>query len=111
MKLKLAFLTPFLMAVLSTGCATQHQSPDVASDVRKSLDQAGLQNVHVSQDRDKGVVTLSGNVPTDTDKMRASDVAKSIAGSQVVANEIAIVPPGDSDAKTVNSDPDKAHRQ
>lgn len=108
MKLKLAFLSPVLMAVLFTGCATEHKSPDVASDVRKSLDQAGLQNVHVSQDRDKGVVTLSGNVPADTDKMRAGDVAKSIAGPQVVANEIAVVPPGDSDAKTVNSDLDKA---
>ena len=96
------------MAVFFTGCATQHESPDVTSDVRKSLDQAGFQNVHVSQDRDKGVVTLSGNVPADADKMRAADVAKSIAGPQVVANEIAVVPPGDSDAKTVNSDLDKA---
>jgi hyperosmotically inducible protein len=108
MKLKLAILTPVLMAAFFTGCASEHKSPDVTSDVRKSLDQAGLQAVHVSQDRDKGVVTLSGNVPTDADKMSASDVAKSIAGSQVIANEIAVVPPGDSDAKTVNSDLDKA---
>ena len=108
MKLKLTILAPVLLAAVFSGCASEHKSPDVSSDVRKSLDQAGLQDVHVSQDRDKGVVTLSGNVPSQDDKMRAEDAAKSVAGSQVVADEIAVVPPGVDDAKTVNSDFDKA---
>jgi hyperosmotically inducible periplasmic protein len=107
-KLKLSILTPLLFASLFSGCASEHKSPDVSSDVRKSLDQSGLQAVHVSQDRDKGVVTLSGNVPSQDDKMRAEDVAKSIAGGQVVADEIAVTPPGVDDAKTVDSDFDKA---
>jgi hyperosmotically inducible protein len=62
----------------------------------------------VAQDRDKGVVTLSGNVPADGDKAQAESIAKSIAEDQVVANEIAVIPPGvESETKTVNSDLDK----
>jgi osmotically-inducible protein OsmY len=64
--------------------------------------------VSVSQDRDKGVVTLGGHVARDADKAQAEFIAKSIAGTQVVANQIAVVPAGlGSEARTVNSDLDK----
>ena len=63
----------------------------------------------MSQDRDKGVVTLTGTVPTDSDKAQAESIAKSSAGAQVVANQIAVRPPGnESEAKAVDSDLDKA---
>ena len=107
MKLKLTLLAPVVFAALFSACSSQPKSPDVTSDVRKSLDQAGLQNVHVSQDRDKGVVTLTGIVASQDDKMRAEDAAKSSAAGQVVADEVAVEPPNVSDAKTVNSDFDK----
>src|SRR6202451_2318344 len=85
------------------------KSPDVTDSIRKSLDQSNLHDVKVAQDRDKGVVTLTGQVASDSDKSQAESIAKSIAGSQVVADEIAVVPPGPaaSDTKTVNSDLDK----
>ena len=35
-------------------------------------------DVSVSQDRDKGVVTLSGKVRSDDDKGRAESIAKSV---------------------------------
>jgi hypothetical protein len=38
--------------------------------MRKSLDQAGFKDVSVSQDRDKGVVTLGGQVASDGDNRR-----------------------------------------
>jgi hypothetical protein len=39
------------------GCSTTStKSPDVSDSIRKSLDQANLKDVSVSQDRDKGVV-------------------------------------------------------
>jgi hyperosmotically inducible protein len=83
------------------------KSPDVSDNIRKSLDQAGLKAVSVTQDRDKGVVTLSGNVAADADKAQAQSIAASIATGQVVANQIAVIPPGgESAAKTVNSDLD-----
>jgi osmotically-inducible protein OsmY len=88
---------------------TARQSPDVSDSIRKSLDQAGLKDVSVSQDRDKGVVTLGGHVAADADKSQAESIAKSIATGQVVANQIAVMPPsGESEAKAVNSDLDKA---
>lgn len=91
------------------GCSQESaKSPDVAGGVRKALDQSGLKDVSVSQDRDKGVVTLSGNVSSDSDKSQAESIAKSMAGGQVVADQIAVLPPGgESDAKSMNSDLDK----
>jgi osmotically-inducible protein OsmY len=52
---------------------------------------------------------LTGKVPTDNDKMQAESIARSIAGTQVVANEIAIRPLGEEgSAKKVQSDLDQA---
>jgi hyperosmotically inducible protein len=104
---RLLILAAVTSLVGCSGGATK--SPDVTDSVRKALDQANLHDVKVSQDRDKGVVTLTGQVAADADKAQAESIAKSIAGSQVVADEIAVVPPGpgSSDVKTVNSDLDK----
>jgi hyperosmotically inducible periplasmic protein len=105
----LSLVLPLFMAFGLAGCSTENKSPDVTDAVRKSLDQAGYKGISVSQDRDKGVVTLTGTVPTETDKAQAESVAKSSAGSQVVADQISVRPPGEeSDAKAVESDTDKA---
>lgn len=105
-------LTAGLLALVAvgsiTGCSgTSAKSPDVSDNIRASLDQTGLKNVSVSQDRDKGVVTLGGHVGNDADKLQAETIAKSFSGGQVVADQIAVVPPGvEKDAKIVNSDLD-----
>src|ERR1700743_3082117 len=107
-RLSLAVLPVVWAGALRGGSAT-NKPPDVSDNMRKSLDQAGYKDVSVSQDRDKGVVTLSGTVATDSDKAQAESIAKAGAGSQVVADQIAVRPPGnESDAKTVDSDMDKA---
>jgi len=83
------------------------KAPDVASDVRHALDQAGFKDVSVSQDRDKGVVALTGSVATEDDKGRAESITRSIAGTQVVSNEIGVRSTDDrSTAKKVDSDLD-----
>ncbi|HEX5432178.1 MAG TPA: BON domain-containing protein [Bryobacteraceae bacterium] len=98
-----------LLAVALVGCGSSApESPDVQSAVEQSLDQNGFKNVSVSQDREKGVVTLKGNVNSQADKERAGSIAKSLAGGQVVANEIAVTPPGAENANSVNSDLDQA---
>jgi osmotically-inducible protein OsmY len=91
------------------GCSTTPaKSADVTDSLRASLDQAGLKDVSASQDRDKGVVTLGGHVAANGDKFQAESIAKTIAGTQVVSNQIAVIPPGaESDAKKVNSDLDE----
>jgi osmotically-inducible protein OsmY len=73
------------------------------------LDQAGLHNISVAQDRDQGAVTLTGKVAAEGYKAKADSIANSMAGGQVVAGETAVLPPGaESDARTVNTDLDKA---
>ena len=84
------------------------KSADVAGNVRHAIDQAGLKDVTTSQDRDKGVVTLGGHVTSDNDKLRAESIARSVAGQEVVSNQIEVLPPGvESDARKVNSALDK----
>jgi hyperosmotically inducible protein len=107
LRLSVAMLT-LLAAGIMAGCSGPAASPDVSDSIRKSLDQAGLKNVTVSQDRDKGIVTLGGQVANDRDKSQAESLAKSFAGTQVVADQIAVIPVGgEKDAKAVNSDLDK----
>ena len=106
---KLLGLFSLISLGLLAGCSsTASKSPDVSDSIRKSLDQASLTDVTVKQDRDKGVVTLGGHVKSDSDKSQAESIAKSDAGSQVVADEIAVIPPGaEREARAVNSDLDK----
>jgi hyperosmotically inducible protein len=99
-----------MLAVLAVGTMVgckelSSKSPDVSDNIRKSLDQAGLNEVTVSQDRDKGVVTLGGTVASESDKARAESLAKSLAGTQVVADQIAVGT--GKDVSAVNSDLDQ----
>jgi osmotically-inducible protein OsmY len=107
-RLLISLLFTLLIVGVLIGCSDTKKSPDVSDSIRKSLDQAGLRDVSISQDRDKGVVTLGGHVPSDGDKSQAESIAKSIAGEQVVSDQIGVIPPGaESQAKAVNSDLDK----
>jgi hyperosmotically inducible protein len=90
------------------GCARIAASPHVSGTIRKSIEQAGFKDVSVSQDQAKGVVTLGGQVRNESEKLEAESLAKSHAGMQVVANEIAVIPKGaEKEAKAVNSDVDE----
>jgi len=107
--LNLICSTAALLAVagLAACSDTPTKSPDVVASIRTSLDQAGLKDVSVSQDRDKGVVTLTGKTTSDTDKSQAESIARSMAGAQVVSDQISVRPPGDeSMARKVDSDLD-----
>jgi hyperosmotically inducible protein len=107
LSLTVAILALLAVGVLAGCSGAVAKSPEVADAVRKSLDQAGLKSVSISQDRDKGVVTLGGQVSTDADKAQAELLAKALSGTQVVADQIAVIPVGgEKDAKTVNSDLD-----
>lgn len=101
----------FLSLAIAAGvaCSNKAKSPDVKASIEQSLEQAGLKDVSVSQDRDKGVVTLTGDVASENDKSQAGSIAQSIAGPEVISNQIAVRPAGDeSTAKAVDSDLDKA---
>jgi hyperosmotically inducible periplasmic protein len=106
---KLIFsVLPLVLAGMLSGCSS-NKSPDVTDNIHRSLDQAGFKDVSVSEDHEKGVVTLTGTVPTDTDKQQAGSIAKSTAPNLVIADQIAVRPPGnESEAKAVDSGLDKA---
>ncbi len=106
-----AFMTLAAAGILAA-CSQTAKPPDVAASIRTALDQAGFKKVSVDQDRAKGVVTLGGNVGADADKAQAEALARSLAGQEVVADQIAVLPLGaESDARTMNSDLDKGIEQ
>jgi len=107
LRLSVAMMALLAVGILAGCSQTGTKSPEVSDNIRKSLDQAGFKDVSVSQDRDKGVVTLSGKVTSENDKSQAESLAKSLAGSQVVADQIAVIPVGiENAARTVNADLD-----
>lgn len=96
------------LAILAGCSANTSRAPSVAGSIRQALDAANLKDVTVTQDRGKGVVTLGGHVAADAAKMQAESIARSLAGPQVVANQVAVIPPGyESAARTVNASLDK----
>jgi hyperosmotically inducible protein len=108
LRLSVAMLALLAIGILAGCSQTATKSPDVSDSIRKSLDQAGFKDVTVSQDRDKGIVTLGGQVASENDKSQAESLAKSLAGVQVVADQIAVIPVGaEKEAKAVNSDLDQ----
>lgn len=112
MRISQTLMASVALAAFLGLCGCSSNSPkfaDVSDDIRKSLDDAGLKDVKVSQDRTLGVVTLTGDVQSSDDKNRAETITKSRAAGQVVADQIGVRPVGnESDAKTVSSDLDKA---
>ena len=91
-------------------CSNNTRTPDVTDNVRHRLDNAGLTDVRVSQNRDKNVVTLSGIVATDDDQSRAESIARSQAGSAAAADEVGVRPKGDeSTAQKVDLELDAGH--
>lgn len=97
-----------LSACAIAGCHNQPIHADEKSAVTTALSTTkDLNDVSVSQDRDKGIMTLTGNVPSDMEKTQAGNLAKQAAPDYNIANEIGIRPPGaEAQAKSVASDLD-----
>ncbi len=93
-KLSSAVAAVALGIVLVAGCNQQKSHPDEKSAVTNALGSNNLGDVNVSQDQDKGVMTLSGNVQSDEQKMQAEKLAKQAAPDYQVANEIGVRPAG-----------------
>jgi hyperosmotically inducible protein len=93
-------------ALSVAGCHSSNH-PDEKDAVTNSLKTNALGEVSVSQDRDKGVMTLSGNVATDAQKQQAGTLAQQAAPDYQIANEIGVRPPNADQAGAVASDVDK----
>ncbi len=90
------------------GCHQNAVHADEKDAVTNSLNSNQLSQVNVSQDRDKGVMTLKGDVDSADKKMQAETVAKQAAPDYTIANEIGVRPPQEANAGAVASDEDKA---
>jgi len=93
----LALLAAFV--AMSIACSQQKAAePDVSGQIKDSLQANNLDSVKVTEDRDKGVVTLSGDVKSDQEKSQAEDIATQNAGGLIVADEIGVRPAGEEGA-------------
>ena len=90
------------------GCNTASSHPDYKSAVTTSLTSNSLNDIHVSQDQEKGVMTLTGDVNSPDQKVQAENLAKQSAPGYTIANEIGVRPAGaESQASSVDSNLDK----
>ncbi len=97
------------LGLMIAGCNHSPAYPDSKDAVNNSLTQNNLGAIHVSQDRDKGVITLTGTVPAQDQKSQAETAARQAAPNYTIADEIAVVPPENAGAtKAANSDTDDA---
>jgi len=94
-------------AMVVAGC-NKPSHPDEKSAVNDALKNNSLSAVSVSQDRDKGVMTLKGNLDSQDMKNQAENIAKQAAPDYTIADEIGVRPPGASEAGAVASNLDSA---
>lgn len=93
----------------SSNSANLPSNSDIKDHVSKALDNAGYKDVKVDVNRDKQLITLTGDVNTDQEKLHAGQLAKDSSGNLVVANEIGVRPNGaSSDAQKIDTNLDKA---
>jgi len=97
-----------LALTMIIGCSQNRaNTPSAKENVERALDQNSLKDVNVDEDRDKGVITLKGEVKSVEAKEQAEQLAKANANGMIVANEIAVRPEGaEGDAKKISGNVD-----
>jgi hyperosmotically inducible protein len=100
--------TAILAAAFALAGCQSATHPDEKAAVTNSLNSNNLNSVDVSQDRDKGVITLKGNVESQNLKSQAEDLAKQAAPDYTIADEIGVRPPEAAHAGAMASDLDSA---
>lgn len=97
------------MLALGTVACSERSSVSYKDNVQKSLEQADLKGVSVSEDNAKNTITLSGTLHSAEAKRQAGMVAQSAAASRTIVNEIGVEPVGvESEAKDIASNVDEA---
>jgi len=98
------------LLLFGAACSSSRQNDlSYKGSVKKALEQADLQDVTVTEDRDKNTITLGGKVHSENAKAKAAQVARGAAGNRIVANEVSVQPVGaESEAKDLASNVDDA---
>ena len=93
-----------LLMLVIAACNQSPKHPDVKYKVDTAMTQNNLGVVKVSQDRDKGVITLTGDVASEDQKTQAANIATQEAPGYTISNELGVRPPGEeSQANAVSS--------
>jgi len=71
-------------------CNQGPKHPDVKYRVDTAMTQNNLGVVKVSQDQDKGVITLTGDVDSEDQKAEATNVAAQAAPGYAISNELGV---------------------
>jgi hyperosmotically inducible protein len=96
-----------LLLLALAACNQGPKHPDVKDKVDTAMTQNNLGVVKVSQDRDKGVLTLTGDVENEDQKAQATNVAAQAAPGYAISNELGVRPIGqEGQAKSVDSNLD-----
>jgi osmotically-inducible protein OsmY len=97
-----------LLLGLSIGCSqNKADTPDVKDQVSHSLDNAGFKHLTVDVSKEKQLVTLKGDVKSQSEKDQVEQLAKGSASGFVISNEVGIRPEGvEGDAKKIDSNMD-----
>ncbi len=103
-------LIALLTLVLLVGCSKQRaNNPPAKDNVEQALKQNGLDKINVDEDRDKGLITLKGDVATEDLKNQAEQLAKAAAPQDVISNQIGVRPEGqEGTARKIDSNTDDA---
>jgi hyperosmotically inducible protein len=98
-----------LLLLALAACNQSPKHPDVKYKVDTAMTQNNLGVVKVDQDRDKGVITLTGDVENEDQKAQATNVAAQAAPGYAISNELGVRPIGqEGQAKAVDSNLDSA---
>lgn len=104
-----AVVVASLLILALAACNQGPNHPDVKYKVDTAMTQNNLGVVKVSQDQDKGVITLTGDVESEDQKAEATNVAAQAAPGYAISNELGVRPVGqEGQAKAVFSSLDSS---
>lgn len=104
-----AVVAASLLILALAACNQGPKHPDVKYKVDTAMTQNNLGVVKVSQDQDRGVITLTGDVESEDQKAEATNVAAQAAPGYAISNELGVRPVGQAgQAKAVDSSLDSA---
>lgn len=93
------------------GCQKARSDSQLAEDIHAKVNaDPALQSRCLVQGQcsvqvSKGVVTLSGTVPSDTERSALANDAAQVAGVKTVVNNLQVAPPANANAQTPQPDP------
>ena len=100
-------LPTFILFVSLAACNSKPKDADIKAAVDKSI--AAVPNLSgINTDVKDGVVTLSGQVTGDAEKLIAEDAVKGVKGVKSVVNNLTLAPPPVAPVEITADDPLKA---